>query len=184
MTIIAGYDIETTGTLIENNKKEHRIIEAALVYYELETGKKVGEYLQRFNPQRSIEAGAYLVHHIALGDLVHEPSFKEGAEEFRKAIEKADIIVAHNGDDFDFPFTILETDRVGCSLTKNFATFDTMKQGRWATVDGKVPRLGELCYALDVDYDEEQAHGALYDVEVMMECFFKGQKLGFFKLEE
>lgn len=35
-----------------------------------------------------------------------------------------------------------------------------MENGRWATYDGKSPKLGELCFALGIEYDEGSAHAA------------------------
>lgn len=58
-----------------------------------------------------------------------------------------------------------------------------MVQGRWATPMGKYPSLKELCFACDVPYDPEKAHGAEYDVDMMMQSFLFGYKLGFFKVE-
>jgi hypothetical protein len=60
--------------------------------------------------------------------------------------------------------------------------FDTMLHGRGATDDGKIPTLGELCYALDVPYDKAQAHAALYDVRVNLQAFLRGWKLGHFQV--
>jgi len=60
--------------------------------------------------------------------------------------------------------------------------FDTMTEGRWATPDGKLPKLQELCFALEVEYDTNKAHAAEYDVDVMMECLWKGIDCGFFTL--
>lgn len=47
---------------------------------------------------------------------------------------------------------------------------------------GKVPNLGELCFACGVYYDREKAHAAEYDVAVMLESFFIAHKKGFIQL--
>ncbi|MCK7732499.1 3'-5' exonuclease, partial [Klebsiella pneumoniae] len=53
--------------------------------------------------------------------------------------------------------------------------------GLWATEDGKRPRLEELAFSLGFTYDRDKAHSALYDTELMMQCFFKArEKYGFF----
>ena len=57
-----------------------------------------------------------------------------------------------------------------------------MVQARWATADGMQPSLKALCFACGVKYDEGKAHGALYDVEVMLESFFGQYRRGFFQL--
>ncbi|ENS3627880.1 3'-5' exonuclease, partial [Escherichia coli] len=49
--------------------------------------------------------------------------------------------------------------------------------------DGKRPRLEELAFSLGFIYDHAKAHSALYDTNLMMQCFFKARnKYGFFKL--
>ena len=54
-----------------------------------------------------------------------------------------------------------------------------MAESRWATPDGKWPKLGELCFACGVNYNADEAHAAEYDVNKMMECFKKTQELGY-----
>jgi len=61
---------------------------------------------------------------------------------------------------------------------------DTMTEGVWATHDGKKPSLQELCFACEVEYDPALAHAAAYDVDKMMDCFFKGLEWGYFELPE
>lgn len=50
------------------------------------------------------------------------------------------------------------------------------------TPDGSLPNLGALCFACGVEYDKAKAHGALYDVDVMMASFFSQFDRGFFSL--
>ncbi len=57
-----------------------------------------------------------------------------------------------------------------------------MKNGRWATANGKNPKLGELCWALQVDYDPALAHAAEYDVQKTAECLWRGVDAGLYKL--
>ncbi|WP_265452865.1 exonuclease domain-containing protein, partial [Klebsiella pneumoniae] len=63
MTVATGIDIETTGLDVYSG---HKIIEIALVSYELETSRKINEVSLRFNPRRNIDAKAQAVHHISL----------------------------------------------------------------------------------------------------------------------
>jgi DNA polymerase-3 subunit epsilon len=91
------------------------------------------------------------------------------------------VIVAHNGNGFDLPFIAAELLRIG-SPVPNVQSVDTMLDGRWATPNGKYPNLEELCFAMDVPYDQKLAHSAEYDVNVMLDCFFKALKMGFYKL--
>ncbi|KJZ17381.1 exonuclease [Halomonas sp. S2151] len=170
--IIAGLDIETTGLSAE---KGHRIIELATTLHDSNTGKLVGKWAPRINPKRSIDPKAQAVHGISLDDLKECPPWEEVAPKLIKLLKKVDLVVAHNGDGFDFPFIIHEIDRLGLELP-DVETFDTMVNGYWATPDGKPPSLRELAQSLGYIYDESKAHGALYDTALMMQCFFKARR--------
>lgn len=176
--LIGGLDFETTGLKQEDG---HRIIEAALQIHDLDTGAVLGRVEQRINPQRAIDEKAQAVHGIRFEDLLTSPTWDVFAPKLAALMDKCQYIVAHNGEGFDAPFVVREFIRVGVAPPK-IMLVDTMLQGRWATPDGAVPNLKALCWASDVAYDPALAHAAMYDVDRMMECFFKNYKTGFFKL--
>jgi DNA polymerase-3 subunit epsilon len=176
--IVCGCDIETTGL---SQAEGHRIIEIAMSLYDLETRAHKGAFVQRINPERSIAAEAQRVHGISFDMLADEPKWEEVAPKVVKVMRASHFIVAHNGIGFDLPFIAAELMRVGISVP-SIQAVDTMVDARWATPNGKLPNLGELCYSLGVPYDPAKAHGALYDVEVMMASFFKGLDKGFFRV--
>lgn len=176
MRIAAGLDIETTGLL----EPSQRIIEFGAILFDIDSGKKLGSYVQRINPQRPIEPKAQEVHGITFEDVAHCPLFEEVADKIVTVLQKSEIVVAHNGMGFDLPFIAKELRRVGKAMP-TVQVIDTMLDGRWATPFGKVPNLGELSFSCRVQYDTAKAHGALYDVEVMMDSFFKARSKGFFQ---
>lgn len=176
MRIITGLDIETTGL----DPTTERIIEIALVLYDLDTREKKGAFVQRIHPQKNIHAAAEAVHGISLAMLAGCQPFEHFADQIVRLLRATKCLVAHNGLDFDIPFLAHELIRVKRECP-NLEIIDT-KFARWATPDGKHPKLGELAFALGVPYDESKAHGALYDVDVMMQCLFKGLDKGFFEL--
>ncbi|TXN08952.1 3'-5' exonuclease [Methylobacterium sp. WL103] len=178
---VAGYDTETTGIAYG----DHRIIEVAVLTYDLATERLLDRYVQRINPLRSIDAGAQRVHGISLAMLSGEPVWKDVAPQVHRRLAAADLIVAHNGIGFDMPFTNYELARVGLPKLET-PVLDTMLEGRFATPNGAVPNLGALCTALGVDYGTGagKAHAAHYDVEVMMQCFFRGVRWRAFNLPE
>lgn len=175
MSFLAGIDIETTGLEIG----DHRIVELYIGLWR-PTGELVYEYEQRIDPQRAIAADAQRVHGISSHDLIGKPIWSTVAPIALKVIEKADGIVWHNGDEFDGKFLEYEFKRASLAMPARPAV-DTMKNGVWATPDGKKPSLGELCFACGVDYDPAQAHAAAYDVTKMMDCYFKALDWGFFE---
>lgn len=181
--IIAGLDIETTGLLEKDGTPgDHRIIEVCAQLWDLETATLRFNFVQRIDPQRAIAAAAQAVHKITTADLVGKPVWEEVAPKLHAVCRKADLIVAHNGDGFDKPFVNGEFKRIGLPAVEPW--FDTMLEGRWSTPTGAVPSLQALCFACDVDYDPDAAHAADYDVGVMMDCFFKGLRWGWYALPE
>lgn len=176
MTIFAGIDIETTGLL----DPDHRIVEVYIGLWKDETF--INALNQRIDPERSISADAQRVHGISYSDLIGKPKWPEVAPSVIKLLGAVDVVVWHNGDDFDGPFIKQELTRIGLKMPEK-KSFDTMKQGIWATPNGKKPNLGELCFSTGIDYDASQAHAADYDVKVMMEAFFVGRREGFFQVD-
>lgn len=178
--IVTGFDIETTGL---SQPDGHRIVEIAALMYDLDTGQQRAKFVQRVNPERSIDPGAQDVHGIRFEDVATCPTWPEVAPKLQKVLNASHFIVAHNGEGFDKPFVAGEFQRIGLAVPK-FNLVDTMLQARWATPLGKSPNLGELCFACGVDYDPAAAHAAEYDVEVMMQSFFHAYRKGFFTLPD
>jgi DNA polymerase-3 subunit epsilon len=176
--VVGFLDFETTGLSQEDG---HRFIECALMLADLDTGAVLGKVEQRLNPQRGIDEKAQAVHHIAFEDLIACPLWDAFAPKLAALLGKCNYVVAHNGEGFDIPFMYREFIRVGIAPPV-VNLVDTMLSGRWATADGAVPNLKALAWACDVPYDTEKAHAAMYDVEVMKDCFFAQYPRGFFKL--
>lgn len=177
--IITFFDTETTGLSFD---KGHRIIEIALVSYNLEEQNLKLSLVKRINPGREIDPKAQLVHKISSFDLIGKPSFALVEPTITKVFQKSSIVVAHNLD-FDVGFicgeySLLKKD------TPNVNGFCTMENSRWATSFGKNANLGELCYALEIDYQPEEAHSALYDTQKLAECFFEGRLRGGFNIDD
>ncbi|MGV1754760.1 3'-5' exonuclease [Agrobacterium sp. CG674] len=175
--VVAGIDLETTGLL----SSDHRIIEAYVGLWKRST--RIWQYDQRIDPQRSIAADAQRVHKISSADLIGKPTWEMVGPTIHSVLQRADYYVWHNGDEFDGPFLAQEFKRIGLELPDK-PSIDTMQDGVWATPDGKKPRLSELAFACGVEYDPEKGHAAFYDVEVMMDCYFKGLEWGFYTAPE
>ena len=172
-------DTETTGL---NQEKGARIIEIGLLEYDLEAKTLVDAWVQRIDPECPIEPQAQAVHGIAYEELVGCPTWADVAAEIAERMGRVNLLVAHNKG-FDGPFIAGELNRVGIEVPPT-ESFCTMENARWACPDGKLPRLGELCFALGVEYDKAKAHAARYDIERTAECFFRGLDRGFYKLPE
>jgi DNA polymerase-3 subunit epsilon len=175
MPTLIGLDLETTGI---EYAEGHKIVEIAVVLYDA-LGNERGAFTQRYNPGRPIDPKAQAVHGITFEAVASCPTFDRDAIKISTLLSRATLLVAHNGKEFDLPFINHEFRLAGVPLV-NVPLVDTMLEGRWATAFGKIPNLGELAFACGVPYDPEQAHGALYDVRVMMACYFHAAQKGFF----
>lgn len=174
---LLGVDTETTGLEVDKGDK---IIEIALIQYDFD-GKQIDKYIQRIDPEREINAKAQAVHGISYSDLVGSPKFVDVAPVVSELMREASLLIAHNFA-FDGPFITTELSNAGAPVPAT-RSFCTMENGRWATFDGKLPKLAELCMSLGVTYNPAAAHAADYDVHVMMQCFFKAKARGFFKVD-
>lgn len=169
-----GLDIETTGFL----EPGHRIVEVYAGIWSKE-GKLLNEFFRIVNPQRSIPVEASRVHGYTSAMVAHAKPFADIASDLHAFLNSGDMFVWHNGDDFDGPFLDMEFGDAGLKLPSK-PSFDTLRHGISCTPDGKKPNLGELCFAMDVEYDPALAHKAEYDVGVMMKSFFNGMNYGYF----
>lgn len=111
--IATGVDIESTGIDFLSG---HKIIEIAMVKYEIETQAMVDSFVMRFNPRRSIDPKAQAVHGICLEDLAAEPLLADHASSVASFLSSSDIWIAHNGEAFDIPFIRHELKSYGFSL--------------------------------------------------------------------
>jgi DNA polymerase-3 subunit epsilon len=170
-------DTETTGL---DQAKGDKIIEIALLTYDLHTQALLDKFVQRFDPQMPIHPAAQAVHGISYGELVGQPLWETMAQEIADRIGASHVLGAHNMG-FDGPFIAGELIRCGIKVP-DVPSVCTMEGARWACPDGKMPKLKELCFALGVEYDTTKAHAADYDVMVTAECFFRGFKRGFYDL--
>jgi len=174
-------DLETTG----KNEPEHRIIEYSNRLYDWVTGDFLKEITWRINPLRRIDPGAFKVHGISAEMVKDCMTFDVVAPAIVSLIRASAIVIAHNGGGpkypgdkgFDYPFLKRELERVGEKMP-DVPWFDTMAEGRFATHNGKIPTLGELCRTFDVEYDPAKAHSGSYDTTKTAESYFEGLRIG------
>lgn len=177
MSRICVVDLETTGF---KSEKGHRIIEFCGQLWDVPSRTMLREVSTLVQPLRDIPAEASRVNGIFLEDLIAAPLWEKVAPVVNALLSKADCLVAHNLN-FDGPFMGLELIRVGIT-PPDIQTYCTMQNGRWATANGKSPKLAELCWALNVPYDPALAHRASYDVTCTAQALWKGIDAGFYNL--
>jgi DNA polymerase III subunit epsilon len=176
--LVGGLDFETTGF---SHADGDRIVEVALLIYDLDTRLEVGRMVETVNPMRPVPAAATAVHGYTFEMLAGSRTIDAVFPELIEQINRLDGLVIHNAP-FDVSFLVGEAVAQSIPVPKVDA-FCTMTNGRWSTYDGKVPSLREVCEATGVPYDPDLAHKAEYDVDRMMQAFFVGLDTGFFKPE-
>ena len=127
-------------------------------------GKAVGEYHSRVKPRVPIVAGALAAHGISVGDVAESPYFESVWGGFRDFCG-ADVLVAHNGYEFDFP--ILR--RMAAKLPRgaDFSTYDTLPLAR--TLHSTSRKLEHLARRYGIDAG--QSHSALDDCRTLARLF-------------
>ena len=170
MTVLfTGLDTETTGL---KHEKGHRIIEINMQVFRWPDRKKLVNWTQRINPEgKTMEKAAQAVHGIGPADLIGKPVFKDVAPRIELILQRSAAVVIHNAA-FDLGFLAAEFAALEMDLP-NVGVFDTMTEGMFASYDDKMPSLEELCWVMGVEYDRTKSHAADYDVDGMMDCFFK-----------
>ncbi len=114
-------DLETT----DNDTKKAEIVEIAAV--RVREGRPVDEYSSLVRPRAKITAGAAAAHGITAAELSGAPRFEEVWPAFR-AFCGDDVVVAHNGYDFDFRILTRMARAAGGRF--DLCTYDTLPLAR------------------------------------------------------
>lgn len=181
--IIGCLDTETTGT----KHGSDRVIEFGMTLWTFEdiaqepVSRK--DFVQRYKPgDKAINPDAQAVHGISAADLEKCRPFAQDASAIKKAITAVDLVVGHN---LVFDLQMLDHEFNLCSVPIDWATvpiFCTMVNGRFATPNGKNPRLSELRWAYGMEYSAN-AHSALADSIMTIEAWLAGVRAGDFKFD-
>jgi superfamily I DNA/RNA helicase/DNA polymerase III epsilon subunit-like protein len=151
-------DLETTDKDVERAE----IVEIAAV--RVRHGRAVAEYHTRVKPRVPITAGALGTHGISEKDVANAPYFESVWSGFRDFCG-ADVLVAHNGYQFDFP--ILR--RMAAKLPRgaDFSTYDTLPLAR--TLHSTSRKLEHLARRYGINAG--QSHSALDDCRTLARLF-------------
>jgi len=147
-------DLETTG----NNSAVTKIVEIAAV--RVRDGKIVQEFAYLVNPGCAIPPGATEVHGIHDSDVESALPFDAVWNKFTLFCGD-DIVVAHNGYDFDFAVMRRMCDE--CGKKFNLCTYDTLPDAR--DLFPTSARLGNLAQQFGIDVG--RAHRALDDARTL-----------------
>ena len=156
------FDLETTGLC----NRYDRVIEfGAVLMYK----GQVKEYKDFFVkvPFKLSEFTKNLTN-ISDGDIESGRPFEECKDEILDFI-KGRVLVAHNAS-FDYNFLNAELARIGLPKLTN-PVIDTLDLSRSLFKTRRAYRLGNMARQYGVEYNEEVAHRANYDAEVLAQIF-------------
>jgi DNA polymerase III epsilon subunit family exonuclease len=151
-------DIESTGL----DRKRCEVVEIAAV--RVRKGQPVAEYHTLVKPRVSIEPGATAVHGISWATVEKAPHFEQIWADFRDFCGD-DVLVAHNGEDFDFP--VIRRMAKGLPGVQTLATYDSMPLAYEITPASH--RQEDL--ARQYGIDTGRAHSALDDARTLARVF-------------
>ncbi|MDY6062476.1 MAG: PolC-type DNA polymerase III [Erysipelotrichaceae bacterium] len=156
------FDLETTGL---SAHYDHIIEFGAVVF-------KNGLVLERHDffvkPPVDIPSFIQSKTHITNSDVADALTFKQCADRLL-AIFKDRVLVAHNAS-FDYGFLNDEFMRIGYPKLDN-PVIDTLDLARSLFKNRRSYRLGNMARLYHVSYDEDVAHRADYDAEVLGHVF-------------
>ena len=153
-------DIETTG----RDAATVQIVDIAAV--RVRNGAIVDEFQTLVKPRIPIEAGAMATHGISEADVAGAPFFETMWPAFREFCGR-DVLVAHNGNQFDFPVIRRMAKELGLDGAKELTTYDTLPLARELRTGSA--KLGDLARSFGIDTG--QAHRALDDTRALAKVF-------------
>lgn len=156
------FDLETTGLSQEYDS----IIEFGAVL--LEGGQIIDKKDFFIKPPITVSEKIKTLTNIKDKDLNNAKTFKELKDEILDFI-KDYVLVAHNAS-FDYGFLNKELNRINEKLLTN-TVIDTLDLSRSLFKTRRAYRLGNMAKQYGVDYDEDVAHRADYDADVLASIF-------------
>jgi len=155
------FDLETTGL---SSRHDYIIEFGGVVMY-----KGMIKETKDFFVKPPIEIPQYICDktHISNADVANARTFKQCKDEILDFI-KGRVLVAHNAS-FDFGFLNEELRRLGLPKLDN-PVIDTLDLAR-AMFKRRSYSLGNVCKQYGVSYNDEVAHRANYDADVLAQTF-------------
>ncbi len=153
------FDLESTGL----SSRYDRIIEIGAL--RIRQGAIVDRLSMLINPEDVIiSQAASDVSGITMAMVKDQPTFAESKDKILRFFKDA-IVVSHNAP-FDMGFMVAAFDRFNLSFKP--PVIDTLTLSRYLYADANSHRLGALAKRLGITYEEDKAHRAIYDAEVLV----------------
>jgi DNA polymerase-3 subunit alpha (Gram-positive type) len=153
------FDLETTGL----SSRYDRIVEIGAI--RVRRGEIINRLSLLIHPKDVVmSASASEVSGITMAMLNDQPTFDSIHQDILTFFKDA-IVVSHNAP-FDMGFMVASLSRLGLSFTP--PVIDTLTLSRYLYPEANSHRLGALAKRLGITYEEDKAHRAIYDAEVLV----------------
>lgn len=156
------FDLETTGL---STRYDHIIEFGAVLMYKGQVKEERDFFVK---PPFKLSETIKNLTNISDSDVENARTFEECKDELLDFI-KGRVLVAHNAS-FDYGFLNAELDRLGLPKLEN-PVIDTLDLSRSMFKTRRAFKLGKIAKQYGVPYDEEVAHRANYDAEVLAGVF-------------
>ncbi|MDQ2668477.1 MAG: UvrD-helicase domain-containing protein [Gemmatimonadota bacterium] len=163
-TSFTAFDLETT----DRDTSKAEIVEVAAV--RVRDGVLVEDFHRLVKPRVPLTAGAEEVHGITNEELADAPFFEEIWPAFREFCG-SDVIVAHNGYDFDFRIISRMAKEIGEKF--DLTMYDTLPLSRELVSTSN--KLGNLAKQFGIDTG--QSHRALDDTRALAKVLLALEKM-------
>ena len=157
-----SFDLETTGL----SSRMEEIIEIGAV--KMKNGMEVERFQSFVNPGKPLSAFTTELTSITNDMVKDAPNIKDALVKFLE-FSKDCILVAHNAI-FDVSFVKEAINKLGLPKLTN-PIIDTLPLSRFLYSDHRSHTLGSVARRFNIEYDEEVAHRADYDAEVLSNVF-------------
>lgn len=154
------FDLETTGI----HASHDRIVEIAAY-----DPWKEKTFQTLVFPRMRIPQEAVAIHGISDEMVADAPPFENVSEQFVHFCDGDVVLIAHNGEMFDFPFLASEFLRAKRNIPNDWFGFDTLKWARKYRKD--LPRHSLQYLRQFFHIPENRAHRALDDTQVLWSVF-------------
>lgn len=171
---LAFLDLETTGL-----KDPKKVTELAIVACSIDHFMQAGDQFPRvhhkittcYNPGKRMELGAARITGLNNDNLASQNLFNSTPIiEFLKQLQQPVCLIAHNGDQFDFPILKEEFSSSKDEILNKLKCCDSLTIFRHIfNSDGKKHRLMDVHERL-FNQDPENSHEAEGDVKTLMKC--------------
>jgi len=160
LDLAVAIDVETTGF---GFKRNDRIVEIAGLVFDMQTGETVGSFETLINPLRNIPEASTKIHGLSAAHLSMAPTFEDIAPWLAHTLA-GKTLIAHNAlFDVNFLNAEFQKSNIDYLVTQFVCTCRLSSNAS----------LKNAALDLEIEYEADSHHGALYDAQLCAEIFMR-----------